>query len=150
MDAVTYPQEAVSSFVNDRLVPLRVAFDSQPLATKFNVTWTPTLIVLDGDAKEHHRTLGFLAADELVASLLLGIAKTHFNSGRFDAALIDLDDVLEHYPNSDFAPEATYLRGVDRYKKSGDPAPLKEAYEALSAKHPDSEWTKRAFPYRLL
>ena len=47
-------------------------------------------------------------------------------------------------------PEAIFLQGVARYKKSGDPKPLKEAYETLTADFPDNEWTKRAYPYRLL
>jgi hypothetical protein len=31
-----------------------------------------------------------------------------------------------------------------------DPKPLKEAYERLQKEHPESEWTKRALPYRLI
>ena len=39
---------------------------------------------------------------------------------------------------------------LNRFKNTGNPAPLKEAYETLSSQYPDSEWTKRAYPYRLL
>lgn len=150
MDAVTYPQPSVTSFLQNQLVPLRVQFDRQPLSAAFNVQWTPTLITLDAGGKEHHRTLGFLPAEELIASLLLGMAKCNFDAGRFDEALIDLKDILEHYSETDAAPEAAYYRGVDEYKKSSDPKYLKIAYNVLAEKHPDSEWTKRAWPYRLL
>jgi hypothetical protein len=150
MDAVTYPQDRVIQFMNSRTIPLRVAFNAQPLAKEFNIQWTPTLITLDPEGKEHHRTVGFLAAEELVPSLMLGIAKSHFNGERFEDALSALGEILKDYPKSDSAPEAVFLQGVSRYKHTHDPKPLKEAYEKLRADHPSSEWTKRAYPYRLI
>jgi outer membrane protein assembly factor BamD (BamD/ComL family) len=81
---------------------------------------------------------------------MLGIAKSYFDRERFSEALSTLDKLLTDYPKSDSAPEATYLRGVCRYKNTHDAKPLKEAYEWLQAKYPSSEWTKRAYPYRLL
>ena len=150
MDAVTYPNPEVVSFVTENMVPIQVLFDAQPLATDFNVKWTPTVVTLGTDGKEHHRTVGFLAPEELISSLLLGMAKSHFESDRFDEALADLERLLEKYPRSDSAAEAIYLRGVCRYKSTHDAAPLKEAYEKLAAEHPLSQWAKRAYPYRLL
>ena len=82
--------------------------------------------------------------------MLLGIAKVSFDTNRFDDALMNLDRLLKGYPESDSAPEAIYLRGVSLYKNTDDPKPLKEAYEKLRDKYPASEWTKRAYPYRLL
>jgi TolA-binding protein len=150
MDAVTYPESKVIGFISENMIPLRIPFDAQPLSTDFNVTWTPTLITLDSDGKEHHRTVGFLAPEELIPSLLLGIAKSYFETDRFDEALENLQKVLAEHPKSDSAPEAIYLRGVCGYKSTHDPKPLKEAYEKLHAEHPSSEWTRRAYPYRLL
>jgi TolA-binding protein len=150
MDAVTYPDDKVISFINENMIPLRIAFDAQPLSTDFNIKWTPALITLDTQGKEHHRTVGFLAPEELLPSLLLGMAKSYFETDRFDEALASLDKLLGEYPKSDSTPEAVYLRGVCRYKSTHDPKPLKAAYEQLEADHPASEWTKRAYPYRLL
>lgn len=150
MDTVTYPDDKVISFINENMIPLRVPFDTQPLSTDFNIKWTPSLITLDPDGKEHHRTVGFLAPQELIPSLLLGIGKSYFETDRFDEALASLDKLLGEYPKSDSTPEAVYLRGVCRYKSTHDPKPLKAAYEQLEAEHPASEWTKRAYPYRLL
>ena len=150
MDAVTYPDDKVISFINENMIPLRVPFDTQPFSTDFNIKWTPSLTTLDPDGKEHHRTVGFLAPQELIPSLLLGIGKSYFETDRFDEALASLDKLLGEYPKSDAAPEAVYLRGVCRYKSTNDPKPLKAAYEQLEAEHPASEWTKRAYPYRLL
>jgi tetratricopeptide (TPR) repeat protein len=150
MDAVTYPAANVAEFIQKEMVPLRLQFNAQPFATDFNVQWTPTLITLDVDGKEHHRTVGFLSAEELIPSLLLGIAKYHFDKERFDEAISSLDKVLKDYPKSDSAPEAIYLRGVSKYKSTHDPKPLKGAYEQLQANYSSSEWTRRAYPYRLL
>jgi len=62
----------------------------------------------------------------------------------------NLEALLAGYPKSDAAPEAIFLRGVSRYKSTHEAKPLKEAYELLQAQYPGSEWTKRAYPYRLL
>ncbi|HEY6837870.1 MAG TPA: outer membrane protein assembly factor BamD [Geobacteraceae bacterium] len=150
MDAVTYPHEKVIDFIAEKIVPLRVPADAQPLASDFKVTWTPTLVTLDFYGKEHHRTVGYLPPEELIASLLLGMAKTDFDFNQFNDAIIYLDRLLADYPRSAAAPEAVYLRGVSRYKASHDAKPLKEAYEKLHADYPTSEWAHRAEPYSLL
>jgi hypothetical protein len=150
MDAVTYPDEKVSKFITENFIPVRVSYDYQPLATDFNIKWTPTIITIDSDGKEHFRTVGFLAPDDLIASLLLGIGKTHFEHEHFDQAIGVFETLLNSYPKSSCAPEAIYLRGVSQYKSTHSPKPLKAAYEKLSAEYPNDEWTKRAYPYRLL
>ena len=92
----------------------------------------------------------YLAPDELIPSLLLGMGKSCFENERFDEAIAYLEKILADYPKSDSAPEALYLGGVCRYKNTHDPKPLKEAYEQLRDEYPSNEWTKRAYPYRLL
>ena len=69
---------------------------------------------------------------------------------QFTEALAALETILKDHPQSDSAPEAIYLKGVSQYKSTNDPKPLKTAYEQLKAEYPSSEWTKRAYPYRLL
>ncbi len=150
MDAVTYPDERVVDFIQETLIPLRISFDAQPLASQFDLKWTPTLIILDPQGKEHQRTVGFLPPEELIPSLLLGIAKSHFDQEGFSEALSLLERIISDHPHSDSAPEAIYLRGVCGYKKTHNPKPLKEAYEYLQTHHPSSVWTKRAYPYRFL
>jgi TolA-binding protein len=150
MDAVTYPNPAVIEFIQKYMIPVQVPYNSQPLATDFNIQWTPTLITLDSNGKEHHRTVGFLSPQELVPSQMLGMAKCHFDLERFDEAISSLEKLLAEYPKSDSTPEAVYLRGVSRYKKTHEAKWLKEAYVQLQRDYPASEWTKRASPYKLL
>ncbi len=150
MDAVTYPAEEVVSFLDQHVIPLRVPTDNATLMGQFNVKWTPTLVTLDTDGNERHRTVGFLAPEELIPSLLLGLGKSAFESERFDDAIEKFNRIVTHYPKSSSAPEAIFLRGVSGYKSTHQAGPLKEAYEKLAAEYPDHEWTKRAYPYRLL
>lgn len=150
MDAVTYPDTSVADFIQSNMIPLRIQFDAQPYCTEYNIQWTPTLVTLAPNGKEHHRTTGFLAPEELVPSLMLGIAKSHFDLEQFTEAISTIETLLKDHPKSDSAPEAIYIKGVSQYKSTNDPKPLKEAYEQLRADYPSSEWTKRAYPYRLL
>ena len=150
MGAVTYPNQKVVEFIETHMVPIQVLFDSQPLATNFNVKWTPTVITLDQEGKEHHRTIGFLAPEEFIPSLRLGIAKTHFDREKFSEAIALFEGILKDFPKSDAAPEAVYLRGVALYKSTHNAENLKDAYKRLQAEYPSSEWARRAQPYRLL
>jgi hypothetical protein len=150
MGAVTFPDARVIAFFNQNVIPLRLPHDHKPLAEQFQIKWTPALVTLDAEGKEHHRTVGFLAPDELIPSLLLGKAKIDFDHEDFAKALVTLEDLLKDYPKSAAAPEAIFLRGVCGYKSTHSPKALKEIYERLLKDYPDSEWTKRASPYRLI
>jgi hypothetical protein len=150
MDAVTYPDDRVIEFIRNSYIPLLVAYDAKPLSVDFNIKWTPTLITLGSDGREHHRTVGFLDPDDFIANSLLGIGKYHFDSDRFTEALALFANIIADYTNKDVIAEAIFLQGVASYKNSGEPAPLKQAYETLSSQYPESEWAKRAYPYRLL
>ncbi|MBW1695732.1 MAG: tetratricopeptide repeat protein [Deltaproteobacteria bacterium] len=150
MDAVTYPKQEVIDFIGHHVIPLRIPSDAQPLASDFNVKWTPALVVLDAYGRGHQQTVGFFPPEELIPSILLGIAKVHFDQGRFEDALANLQKLRTEYPASGATPEAIYFQGVSRYKHTNDAKALKEAYEQLKADFPQSEWTKRAYPYRLL
>lgn len=150
MDAVTYPKSEVAEFLNKTVIPVRVASDTKPLADDFSLKWTPMLVSIDWNGKEHQRTIGFLPPEEIIPSVLLGIAKTHFDLDQFGEAMSALDKILSDYGRSGAAPEAVFLKGVCGYKSTHNPTPLKEAYERLQATYPESEWTKRALPYRLL
>lgn len=150
MDAVTYPDGKVITFINRHFIPLRLASDEEPYKEEFNVHWTPTIIILDRERTEHHRTIGFLSPEEFIPSLYLAIGKASFDAENQDKALVYFDNLLTEYPKSDFAPEGMYLRGVSMYKSTHDPKQLRNTYDGLQAKFPDSYWTKRAHPYSLI
>ena len=146
MDAVTYPNPTVVKFVSQNVIPVRSVHD-QPLAHKFRVMWTPTLILLDLDGNEVYRDEGFLPPEGLIPALVLGLGKVRLNAGQYDQAISQFKEVASKYPKSDQAPEAIYFLGVARFKSTHDMKPLKEAYETLKAKYPASSWTNKAYPY---
>jgi len=150
MDAVTYPDEKVAGFLNGSVIPVRLAFNAKPYAKDFTVMWTPTLITLDENGKEHYRTVGFLPPAELIPSVLMGIAKAHFDLNRLAEALAVMEQILAEHPRSKAAPEAVYYAGVARYKSTHDPKQLRAGYEKLAADYPASDWVERAYPYRLI
>ncbi|HJV67027.1 MAG TPA: thioredoxin fold domain-containing protein [Geomonas sp.] len=150
MDAVTFPDTAVSNFITDRMIPLHAPATASTLAADFRVVWTPTIIVLDFYGREHQRTVGFLPPEEVVASLLLGIGKSALDNDQYNEAVLQFNTLLNGYPLSAAAPEAVYLRGVSRFKSSHSASALKECCQQLSTQYPDSDWAKRAQPFSLL
>jgi len=150
MDAVTYPDKYVIDFISDSIIAVRVPSDNKTLAEEFMVKWTPTLVVLGSDGRQHHRTLGFLDPEQLVANILIGEGKYYFNNDKFPEALQSLEKIVAGHAYSDVLPEAIFLRGVSRYKNTDNPQPLRDAYELLNSDYPDSVWCKRAYPYRLI
>src|SRR4030043_1649862 len=143
MGAVTYPNERLVEYIKRHMVPIQVLSDSQPLAKNFNIQWTPTVITLDEEGQEHHRTIGFLSPEEFIPSLMLGVAKCHFDREKFSKAVEMSEKILKDYPKSDAAPEAVYMRGVALYKSTHSADTLKEAYKKLQSAYPSSEWAKR-------
>ena len=150
MDAVTYPAAEVVKFINNYLTPLRFDLSSDAVHDKYIHIWTPTLAVLDLQGNEIQKSIGFFDPDELIASLHLGIAKVHMDAEDYDTAEVHLKNLLRNFQDSRMIPEAIYFNGVNLYKWKDDPGHLKAAYEKLLEEHPQSTWTRRAHPYRLI
>lgn len=150
MDAVTYPNPDVSSFLRTHVIPVRILYNQQPLAGRFRVVWTPTLIMLDSDGNELYREEGFLPPERIVPALMLGMGKVKVHAGKFKEANTYLSQLVAKYPNSEEAPEATYFAGVARFRDTNDLRAMREAYESLSKKYPRSSWTIKASPYKSL
>lgn len=150
MDTVTYPNEKVANFINKNVIALRIPADQEPLASKFNIKWTPALMILDHNGGEHQRTVGFMTAEELIPSILLGTGNAYFDDSRFQEALECFEKIINQYSESDSVEEAIFQTGVSSYKSTNDPIPLRDAYEKLTNEYPSGLWTKRAAPYRLI
>lgn len=114
------------------------------------VKWTPTIFVLDQSGIIHQSIVGFLPPEEFIPALELGLAKVDFDLDCLDECQHHLNRILGSHPRSASAPEAVYLLGVTRFKMTEQSGALKEAYYQLQERYPDSDWTRRASPYRLL
>jgi hypothetical protein len=117
--------------------------ENADLATRLRVHWTPTLLVLDSQGCEHHRSVGFLPRDEMQAELTLGLAKSAFHRGRHDEAIRHASAIVESQPRTHAAAEALYWRGVAHYRKGGAVEPLLSDWRQILASHPQSPWATR-------
>lgn len=149
MDADTYPTKEVADFLNrlEIVVPLQLRFDQEPLAGRFQVRWTPRLLVLDTEERVQQQAIGFQSPGQLVPWLTLGAAKSFFSAALWDKAEGILEGVINDYPDSMAAPEAVYFRAVARFRQDHEPAHLKSAYLTLSKDYADSIWVERTLPY---
>jgi TolA-binding protein len=144
-----YSDRRVVDFIEQHFMPVRAhvrenADEFKKLGARFNAQWTPTTLIVDGQGAERHRIEGFLPADDFLAQLTLGLAKSAFARGDFAEAERVFRDIVEKYPNTDAGPESLYWAGVSRYKGSGDAAALGDTATAFSTRYTDTSWAKKA------
>lgn len=150
MGTVTYPNEGVARFVDLNFIPVQVEITNKELTDKYSVSWTPTILVLDADGKEHYRSVGFLQPDVFIAAFEVGKGRYYLDLDQYAEAQALFEEVIDRCPVPEVVPEAVFFRGVAAYKRTHDPKTLREAYDTLTAKYADSEWAKRAEPYKLI
>lgn len=151
MNTGPYSDEKVQSYLEKEFVVVKSQcfWDKRTdLMKQFDISWTPTLLVQDPTGKEHHRIVGFVPVNDFLAHLKLGKGKMFFNRFRFADALASFANVIEQHPDAGVVPEAVFFQGVADYWKSHDPKGLRRAYDTLSGRFPQSEWTRRAQPYK--
>ena len=111
MDAVTYSDSRTVEFINRFMIPCRANTQSfGNLAGSYGIQYTPTVLTLDGDGREHNRTEGFLDAKEFIPSLMLGVGKTDFSNKLVKRAIAMIDMLLIEYPMSRVVSDATRLK----------------------------------------
>jgi tetratricopeptide (TPR) repeat protein len=150
MGAVTYPDERVAKFLSLNFVPVQVQTSNTALMQRFSVSWTPTLLVLDADGREHYRAVGFFTPEDMLASFMTAKGRWALDTDQLAEARAIFEEVISCYPDKDAAAEAIFFLGVAKYKLSHDPKPLRETYDELNAKFPNSTWAKQADHYRLI
>ena len=114
---------------------------------RFDAFWTPTVLVLDPDGKERWRLEGYLSPDEFRAHLEMGLARVALARKDWAQAESRYSAIAESYPDSKYAPQAVYFRGVSRYSASHDGADLKATADALADKYPETERRMRSLPW---
>jgi hypothetical protein len=144
-----YSDPRVVDFIQQHFAPVRVhvrenADEFKRLGARFNAQWTPTVLIVDSEGHERHRVEGFLPADDFLAQLTLGLAKSAFARGNFAEAEPLYRGIVEKYPDTEAGPEALYWAGVSRYKATGDGSALGETARAFSSRYTDTSWAKKA------
>lgn len=145
LDDKVYGQEDVIRFVTECFVPIKIDINEHPESfSRFNVEWTPTVIISDQDGRERHRIVGFLPTEDFLAQLQLGIAKVAFSTKKFEESRKGFAAVGRLHSETSAAPEGIYWAGVSAFQASGKTEPLAHCAEELKQKYPDSDWAKKA------
>jgi TolA-binding protein len=144
-----YPDPRVARYISEQLEPVRVHVRDQKdeykrLSERYNVQWTPTILILDSEGQERHRIEGFLPVDDFLSQLALGLAKSAFQRGDYVDAERRDREIVERFPSSDAAAEALYWAGVSKYKASGDAGALRETAAAFRERYQNTPWAKKA------
>jgi hypothetical protein len=140
----------VAKFLSLNFVPVQIQSSNTAMMQKFSVSWTPTLIVLDADGREHYRAVGFFTPEDMIATFMAAKGRWALDTDQLADARARFEEVISSYPDKDAAAEALFFLGVAKYKMSHDPKPLRETYDQLKARFPQSLWTKQADHYRLI
>ena len=111
---------------------------------RFDVLWTPTVLVLDSSGDERRRSEGYLPRDEFMAELHLGLGREAFERKAWADAEKFYDAVLTRYGQTTAAAEALYWRGVSRYKRTNDHTELPKIAAAFQRERQDTVWAKKA------
>jgi hypothetical protein len=138
----------VADILNSRFIPLRINLEKQrPMFKQYRIAWTPTIVLLDMEGREHYRFTGFFTPPEMSARILLDGAKGALFLKRYDLAHGYLDALFAEYQGTFAMPEAIYYSSVLNYLSTDDHKFLRQGLERLRKEFPGSEWTMRAKPY---
>ncbi|HEX8139170.1 MAG TPA: thioredoxin fold domain-containing protein [Pyrinomonadaceae bacterium] len=145
MEAESYADPEISSFINEKFVAVEAHIKEHPAYFhRFDAVWTPTVLVMDSDGVERLRIEGYLPKEEFRAQLEMGLARVAFMHKRWADAERMFAQVLEHYPETKVAPEAVYWRGVSHYKRTNDHTVLGQVADEFKQKYQDSVWAQKA------
>ncbi|HYA32315.1 MAG TPA: hypothetical protein VED67_06100 [Thermodesulfovibrionales bacterium] len=135
----------MSGFINKTFLPLEIHIKENPTGFhRFDVLWTPSVLIMDPQGKERVRNEGYLPKVEFRAWLKMSLARLAFVAMKWDDAEERFDGIVRHYPDSGVAAYSVYWRGVSRYKKTHDPKDLSAVTEELRRRYQESIWAKKA------
>jgi TolA-binding protein len=102
---------------------------------------------MDANGKGRWRLEGYLPKEEFSANLEMGLARVAFMNKDWADAERRYTKIIEHHPDSKFAPEAVYWQGVSHYKATNDHEILSEVAETFKQKYQDSIWALKSLPW---
>src|SRR5690349_1346295 len=144
MGAVTYPNLEVERMMREQFIPVQFNVVEQPeVMDRFNTPWTPTLIVLDGEGKQHRRSQGYLDAKRFLAEMALARLQAAIDRRDFETAERLSSEVLRYTQGDpEREPEAAYWTSVAAYKANNDPNRLIGGWNRLMEQFPESDWAR--------
>jgi TolA-binding protein len=143
MDAVTHSKEEIIRFVDVFLIPVKVdSVKQSELSKVFRVDMTPVYVTTDFKKKEHYRWTGFSPPQDFQQTLRLMKAAFDMDGRQYDSAIQHLSAVVDS-SKSPSTPEAMYLLGVAKYKKTGDFQLAVEQWRRLKLSYPNHPLIKK-------
>ena len=146
MDTVTYPHKDVQALIREHFVPVQFNVLEHPeVKRQFNSGWTPTIIVQDAEGREHRRSHVYLDPQRFVAEMALAWLMDAIDRQDWPPAKARADEA-RRLTAGDLArePEALYWSAVATYMTSADQTGLRDGWELLMQRFPDSDWSKKA------
>lgn len=150
MDAVTYPDDAVTAELEEHFHCLKInLFERHPdfkeVASAAKVPWSPTFILGDERGREVRRWTGWLEPKPFIAELRLARAQAAISSGKFDDARALTGAILDDRDGLVCVPEALYHHGIAGFLGGGkDWAALKSAWGELAESFPSDRFGQHA------
>ena len=135
----------MASYITQTFLPVEAHIKEHPAwFHRFDVFWTPTVLILAPEGVERYRIEGYLPRDEFRAQLELGFARVALVKKKWADAEKLYNDILRQYPETAAAPEALYWAGVSRYSASHDASSLVETAKSFKHAYQQSIWAKKA------
>jgi len=129
-------------------IPVKIHIkENGPAFKRFEAQWTPTIMILDGEGKEHFRFEGFLPTPNFLAELDFGRARAAFHKKQWDDATREFNSAAARDPKTELAAEAGYWAAVAQYQRTHDAATLRAWGKKTLAEYPNTTWAKRAMVY---
>lgn len=153
LGAVTYPNEEVASFLDARVVAVKLDLTNREaevleVLRAYRLLWAPGFVLLDPRGQEVRRWLGFQAPREFLAELRVALAKVDYLHRRFDESFREFRSVADMDPPTPVTPEAVYWAGVAAYRRDGEDLEFLHRYwEELRERFPESRWWTHADVY---
>ena len=113
------------------------------LAERYNVQWTPTILVLDPQGEERHRIEGFLPADDFLSQLSLGLAKVAFQRGNHAEAERRFREIVDMLPFHRRGARGALLGGRVEQGQRRRERPRRD-HAAFRDRYQDTTWAKKA------
>ncbi|HEV8440823.1 MAG TPA: thioredoxin family protein [Methylomirabilota bacterium] len=146
MGTVTYPNPDVARFIRSHFVPVQFNVVDDPGAMdRFNSSWTPSLIVEDGEGREYRRSFGYLDPHRFLGEMALGRLAQSIHRHDYQGAHERSLEAMHRTKGDPWRePEALYFGAVAAYKAANDAEKLKEGWNRLLDQFPESDWAKKA------
>lgn len=150
MDAVTYPQVEVITFLNEHFECLKINEKSpskleMELMRSQKFLWSPAFIFTDHLGNEMRKMVGFRNPVELLAEASMALGKVNLLHSKPAIAGDWFERAHQLSTEYETAPEALYWLAIARFRAAkGNKDILWEIWERLRKEFPSSKWAASA------